>query len=67
MDYIRLPEGWRYSGKYPYRIGRVKDGNALYAADENETIVNKRKNWYEDMDRGTWMLSEYNMPDPMTE
>lgn len=48
--YKPLPKNWRYYGDYPYQIGSVKDGKALYASDETGMIVKEKKPLFADMD-----------------
>ena len=63
IEYNPLPAGWYYRGRLLYRIGKVKDGNAIYALDEDGIFVQERKSWYEDVGRRQWMLSSYELPD----
>lgn len=60
--YIRLPNNWSYQGDYPYQIGRVKGGNALYASDENGTFVQEEANPGACMEFAPWVLSSEEVP-----
>ena len=62
LIYKRLPDNWVYRGKYPYKIGTMKDGNALYASDKNGTIVQEAKSWYQDMEYWPWVLDSVEFP-----
>lgn len=63
LYYKWLPDQWDYHGTYPFKIGKVQRGNALYASDRNGTIVQEAKHWYQDMDYRPWILENAEVPD----
>lgn len=67
LSYRHLPEKWIYRGDYPYRIGRVQDGNKLYASDKNGFFVQEAKKWYADMAYRPWVLSTVELPEVPTD
>ena len=63
LNYKHLPEDWYFFGEYPYRIGRIKGGRALFASDENCSFVKENKPLLADMDYSPWMREDYVLPE----
>ena len=63
ITYHHLPDHWYFTGDYSFRIGAVKGGNALFASDENATIVKERKPLFDDMDYAPWIRDDVMLPD----
>ncbi len=61
LNYRRLPKNWRYEGDYPYRIGTVQGGDALYASDETGIVVKKKKPLLADMDYVSYVRSDVDL------
>lgn len=66
ITYQRLysENDWNYRGNYPYKIGTVKGGNALFASEETGIVVREQKNLLQDMEYRPWIRSDAVFPDP---
>ena len=61
LNYRRLPKDWRFEGDYPYQIGTVQGGSALYASDETGTVVKQKKPLLADMDYVSYVRSDIDL------
>ena len=63
ITYHHLPDDWYFTGDYSFRIGAVKGGSALFAADKDAAIVREKKPLFADMDYQPWIRDDVMLPD----
>ena len=63
VKYIAFPKSWYYYGDFPFKIGKVKNGNAVLASDENETVIKQRDDLFADMGYALFVREDVSFPD----